>query len=218
VAPVQITGRASVPGDATSVVLNVTVTEAEASGFATVFPCGSPIPTASTINFIAGSTVANMAIAKIGDGGAVCVFSNVPTELVVDVDGYFPAVTSYHSLVPARLLDTRPGESTIDSLFLGAGIRPAGTVTELQVTGRGGVADAASTVVLNATVTEPTSPGFVTVFPCGIAMPLASNLNYRAGSTVANAVVAGVGAGGKVCVYNSSPTHLVVDVVGFFPT
>ena len=217
VTAVQIGGRASVPGDASAAVLNVTVTDAAGPGFATVFPCGAPIPTASSINFVAGSTVANLAVSKIGDAGAVCVFTSEATHLVVDVAGYFPLVTSYHPLVPARLLETRPGESTIDGQFLGAGLRDDGEVTELTVTNRGGVPTAASSVVLNVTVTGPTAHGFITVYPCGIPTPLASNLNFAPGQTVANAVIVKVGNDGKVCLFNSRPIHLVVDVNGYFP-
>ena len=214
---VQVGGRASVPGDASAAVLNVTVTEAAGPGFATVFPCGAPIPTASSINFVAGSTVANLAVSKLGDGGAVCIFTSESTHLVVDVAGYFPLVTSYHSLVPARLLETRPGESTIDGQSLGAGLREADEVTELTVTNRGGVPAAVSSVVLNVTVTGPTANGFVTVYQCGIPTPLASNLNFTPGQTVANAVIVKVSNDGKVCLFNSAPTHLVVDVNGYLP-
>jgi trimeric autotransporter adhesin len=217
VTAVQVGGRASVPTDASAAVLNVTVTEAAGPGFATVYPCGAAIPTASNINFVAGSTVANLVVSKLGAGGAVCVFTNEGTHLVVDAAGYFPLVTSYHPLVPARLLETRPGESTIDGQFLGAGLSEAGEVTELTVTNRGGLPAAASSVVLNVTATGPTSAGFVTVYPCGITTPLASNLNFESGSTVANAVIVKVGTDGKVCLFNSKPTHLVVDVNGYLP-
>jgi hypothetical protein len=214
----QITGRASVPLDATSVVLNVTVTEAQAAGFVTVYPCGTAIPTASNINFVAGSTVANLVVAKIGAGGAVCIFNNQGTHLVADVNGYFPGSTSYHSLDPARLLDTRPGMATIDTQSVGAGLLPSGTVTELTVAGRGGVPANAGTVLLNVTVTGPTVAGFITVYPCGIATPLASNLNYGIGTTVAIAAVVQVGSNGKVCLFNSGATHLVADVNGYLST
>ncbi len=217
VTTIQVGGRASVPVDASAAVLNVTVTEAAGAGFATVYPCGASIPTASNINFVAGSTVANLVVSKLGSGGTVCVFTNQGTHLVVDVAGYFPLVTSYHPLVPARLLETRPGEATIDGQFLGAGLREAGEVTELTVTNRGGVPAAASSVVLNVTATGPTSAGFVTVYPCGITTPLASSLNFEAGSTVANAVIVKVGTDGKVCLFNSKPTHIVVDVNGYLP-
>ena len=127
-------------------------------------------------------------------------------------------MTSYQPLDPARLLETRSGLSTVDGRFNGAGLRPANSITELSVSGRGGVAVGAATVVLNVTVTEAIAPGFVTVYPCGIAPPLASNLNYRSGATVANAVIVKVGSGGKVCLLNTGPTQLVVDVNGYLPT
>jgi len=92
---VQVGGRGGVPVDAAAVVLNVTVTEAGAAGFATVFPCGSDRPNASSLNFVTGSTVPNGVISKLGSGsssvGKVCVFVSQATHLVVDVAGYFPA-------------------------------------------------------------------------------------------------------------------------------
>jgi hypothetical protein len=113
-------------------------------------------------------------------------------------------------------LDTRPGASTVDGQLAGFGERPAGTVTELHVTGRAGVPADATSVVLNVTVTEPQQAGYVTVFPCGTAVPNASNLNFVAGQTIPNAVIAKVGTNGNVCLYSSARTQLVADVNGWF--
>jgi hypothetical protein len=212
---VQIGGRATVPADASAVVLNVTVTNAQAPGYVAVYPCGTQIPTASNINFIAGDTAANLVIAKIGSNGAVCIFNSAGVDLIADINGYFPAGTLYQALEPARLLETRSGLSTIDGLFNGIGLRSVNEVTELTVTGRGGVPLGAATVVLNVTVAGSTLAGFVTVYPCGIPAPLASNLNYGINTVVANAVIVKVGTDGKVCLRNSGPTELVVDVNGY---
>ena len=73
------------------------------------------------------------------------------------------------SLVPARLLESRPELSTIDGQFNGIGVRGAGSVTVLPVVGRGGVGGDAAAVVLNVTVTDAQAAGFVTVYPCGAA-------------------------------------------------
>src|SRR5690606_13337358 len=101
--------------------------------------------------------------------------------------------SEFISVVPARLLDTRPGEPTIDGLASGAGAVQPGGALSLQVTGRGGVpASGVDAVVLNVTVTEPTDAGYVTVWPTGEPRPTASNLNYTAGQTVPNLVVAKV--------------------------
>jgi hypothetical protein len=49
-------------------------------------------------------------------------------------------------------------------------------------------------------------------------VPNASNVKYTAGQVIPNAVLAKVGTGGKVCIYTSAATDLVVDVNGFVPT
>ena len=55
------------------------------------------------------------------------------------------------------------------------------------------------------------------MFPCGQARPGASTLNYPTGASVANGTIVGLGAGGKICVYTPTRTHVLVDVVGYFP-
>jgi hypothetical protein len=74
-----------------------------------------------------------------------------------------------------------------------------------------------SAVILNVTVTGPSASSFLTVFPTGEPQPNASNLNYTAGLTVANAVIAKLGTGGKVSLFNASGSvHVIVDVAGWF--
>jgi hypothetical protein len=93
---------------------------------------------------------------------------------------------------------------------------PAGGLLRVPVAGRGGVPAGAGAVSLNVTAVQGAGPGWVTVFPCGAARPLASNLNFVAGQTVPNAVLSKVGADGAVCLFASAATHLVVDVNGSF--
>jgi hypothetical protein len=217
-----VAGRPGIPADAVAVVLNVTVTEPDGPGFATVFPCGGQRPTASNVNYTPGLTIPNLVVAKIGARGAVCIFSQASTHLVADVLGFFPSGTTYVPIDPARLLDTRADGATIDGAGVGAGAPAAAAVTVVHVGGRGGVAADATTAVLNVTVTGPAGPGFVTLYPCGptpesTPPPLASNLNFSAGQTIANAVVAKIGDGGNVCIFNSQATDLIADVSGYFP-
>ena len=103
-----VAGRGGVPGDATAVTLNVTSTGSLAAGFVSVYPCGSPRPEASNLNFAPGQTIANAVTSKVGTGGAVCVYNQSATHLIVDVNGYSPPAAGYGALQPARLLDTRP--------------------------------------------------------------------------------------------------------------
>jgi trimeric autotransporter adhesin len=214
---VLIAGRAGVPKDAAAAVLNVTVTEPASSGYATVYPCGTTPPTASNLNYTPGLTIPNLVVTKLGPGGTICIYSQASTHLIVDVGGYLPASTTFVSFLPGRLLDTRPGASTVDGQSAGAGLQPAGTVTRVHVPGRSGVPAGAATAALNVTVTDPTGAGYVTVYACGIDPPLASNLNFVSGQTIANAVLTQIGTGGDICLYNSQPTHLITDITGYYP-
>ena len=84
--------------------------------------------------------------------------------------------------------------------------------------GHGGVpASGVGAVVLNVTVTQPTAPGILIVYPDGVTRPNSSNLNFVAGQTVPNLVIAPVGANGKVDFYNSAGTvQMIADVSGWF--
>ena len=117
-----------------------------------------------------------------------------------------------------RDADSRsPGSATVDGTFQGIGPRGAGTTTQLQVAGRGGVDADAEAVVLNVTVTGAQGAGYVTVFPCGASLPNASNINFVAGVTTPNLVISKIGTGGKVCIFTSANIHLIADVSGFYP-
>ena len=118
----------------------------------------------------------------------------------------------YHPLEPSRILDTRSGNGA-PATKVGQG-----ATLDLQVTGRGGVpAAGVSAVVMNVTVTEPSAGSFLTAWPTGSGRPDASNLNYVAGQTVPNLVVAKVGTGGKVSLFNlAGSTHVIADVVGWY--
>ncbi|CAN0409357.1 unnamed protein product, partial [Phaeothamnion confervicola] len=164
----QITGVASVPSDASAVVLNITGTEATSDGFVTVWPCGVTRPTTSSLNLRVGVTTPNLVVSKIGTGGKVCLFTQSGAHLLADVSGYFPAVTTFVPLLPARVLETRVAAGQIGF----TGPKPvAGRTIELTVAGKGGVPLFASTVVLNITGTEAAADGFVQVWPCDQAKP-----------------------------------------------
>ncbi|TPW16225.1 MAG: hypothetical protein FD127_253 [Acidimicrobiaceae bacterium] len=212
-----VAGRAGVPSDATAVVLNVTVTEATGSGYVTVYPCGATQPTASNLNYVSGKNIPNLVIAKVGTAGQACLFNTAPTQLIVDVAGYFPGTDALAPLdAPARLLDTRPDGITIDGIGAAGGIRGAGTVQTLQIAGRAGISAGVSSVVLNVTVDQPDGSGYITVYPCDAARPTASNVNYVLNQTIPNAAIAKVAADGTVCFFTSRATHLIVDAAGYF--
>ena len=52
--------------------------------------------------------------------------------------------------------------------------------------------------MLNVTADAPEGSGYLTVFPCGAAQPLASNVNYVAGQTVRIRITAADAATGSL--------------------
>jgi hypothetical protein len=208
-----LAGRGGVPSSGVgAVVLNVTVTAPTSSGYLTAWPHGQTRPTTSNLNFVRGQTVPNLVVVKVGGDTSVDLFNSAgSTHVIADVMGWFPTTSELTALTPTRLLDTRSG------IGGPAGAVPAGGVVALTVTGRAGVPADAGAVVLNVTATQPTSAGWVTAWPAGVPRPTTSNLNYTSGRTVPNLVVVKVGAGGVVNLYTSSGTHLLADVMGWFP-
>jgi glucose/arabinose dehydrogenase len=88
--PYQIAGTALVPPNATSVVLNVTATHPAAAGYVKVYPCGTTPPYVSNVNYRTDQeAAANLVEVKVPAGGRVCFYSFVPTDLVVDLAGWY---------------------------------------------------------------------------------------------------------------------------------
>jgi hypothetical protein len=211
----QVTGRGGVPGSgAAAVVMNVTVTNPTVASHVTVWPTGAPKPTASNLNFVPGQTVPNLVTVGVGSGGKVSLYVDAGSvDLVADAVGYYGDASTngapYQPLSPSRILDSRNGTGGFSTPWAG------GQTRDLSLPGVPGNATA---VALNVTETNPTSTGFATVWPAGVARPdPASNLNFVPGKTAPNLVVVPVGANGKVSLYNSAgSTDYIADLVGYY--
>ena len=216
----QVTGRGGVPGGATAAVLNVAVTQTGAPGFLTVYPCDSPRPNASSLNFnAAGVTVANNVYVALSASGTVCLHASSSTHVVVDVQGALSPPGEFAALNPARLSESRTAADlgTIDGQEVAWGPLRAGQTAGVRVAGRGGVSPFATGATLIVTAVNPQAPGYLTVWPCDRERPTAANVTYAAGQTIPNTVLAALGRFGDVCVFSSAATDLVVDVGGAFP-
>lgn len=215
----QATGRGGVPASGVSaVVMNVTVTNPTQSSYLTLYPTGRSRPLASQLNFVNQQTVPNLVVVATGDSGKVDIFNaGGQTHVIADVVGWLDngsdaAQSAYEPLSPAPLLDTRTGAGGRDT--------PIGPdeVQQVQVTGQGGVpASGVAGVTLNVSALDPTSAGYLTVYPTGTERPTASSLNFTPGQSTANVVVVPVGPDGRINVFNpSGRTHVRMDAVGYF--
>ncbi len=125
-----------------------------------------------------------------------------------------PQPLSFYSVAPCRLIDTRGPSGP-----LGGPSLQAGATRAFVLTGHCGIPPTAAALSLNLTAVSPTALGFLTIYPGGTALPLASTINYRAGQIRANSAIVALGAAGDVtvtCGQAAGTTHLVVDVSGYF--
>jgi hypothetical protein len=226
--------------DVLGVMATITVVGPSQSGYLAAYAANLPRPIASNVNFVAGQTVANLALLRPDSSGnlAISLVGGVAgtANVIVDVTGWF-STSSYtagtpdpvlddergvrlFSVAPARILDTRNGA---------AADTPIGPSTTLPLTVRGGVRLGTSTpvvaadsgavaAVLNVTAVAPTSSTYLSVLPASpVTAPSTSNLNAVAGAIKANLVIVNLDADGIAWIYNrAGNTNVVVDVVGYF--
>jgi hypothetical protein len=213
----KVTGGV-VPADAVAVLLNLTVVGPTWPGWVAAYPAGVAAPTVSNVNFWTGQTAANLALVKVGAGGVVNIRNGSAgaTDVIADVMGYITGSGTAGAFraadQPVRILDTRIGNGRFGPI-------PANQEVKLQVTGRGGVPTSGVTaVILNVTVTNCNSFGYISAYPSGISWPGTSNLNYVPGTTAPNQVVVAVGADGAVILHNASSggsVQLIADIEGY---
>lgn len=125
--------------------------------------------------------------------------------------------SSYHVLAPCRVIDTRNAEGPGG---LGGPALVAGVSRTFQLAGACGIPETATAVSINVTVTQGGAAGSLTIYPGGGAVPLATAINFGAGRTRANNVMAKVQSDGlaSLSVLNGSEAavHFILDVNGYF--
>ena len=214
---VNVGGHVGVPADADAVVLNVTVADTTGSSFLSVWPTGQSQPTVSSLNWVAAEVIPNAVTVKLGSSGQISVFnSSGNADVIIDVAGYYQAGTGklFHSLSPARILDSRPGPGNTGGYTSPWG--PA-AVRTVAVGGLVGVPVAADSVVMNVTVADTTGSSYLTLWPNGQSQPTASNLNWVPGEVVPNAVTVKLGTTGHLSIANfASNVDVIADVAGYF--
>jgi len=90
----MLTGRCGIPPSAEAVSLNITVTNTAGPGHIVLLPQGGVQPDVSTVNYVAGQTIANAAIVPLGTAGGITVIAASGTDLIIDVNGYYAGAGS----------------------------------------------------------------------------------------------------------------------------
>jgi hypothetical protein len=199
---------------------NLTVTGQTGPGYLFIGPNPLDNPSTSTLNFPLADTRADGATVELHNDGTLSVTyaaaNGRHTHVIFDVTGYFtPDATgsTFHSLSPSRILDTRDGTGGIlgaiashspGTFAVTSGVVPAGAVA---ITG-------------NLTVTGQTAGGYLFLGPSPLVNPTTSTLNFPVGDNRANGMTAGLGSGGHLSVTYVSAAgkhaNVIVDVTGYY--
>jgi hypothetical protein len=161
------------------------------------------------LNALTGAITANAAIVPAGTNGSINVFASDNTNLVIDINGYFAPMgtggLSLYNVAPCRVADTRqpPGAAPVTSLTVAVSASACGIPATAQ-------AD-----VLSVTVVPSGPLGYLTLWPQGQAQPLVSTLNALDGAITSNMAIVPT-TNGSISGFPSNPTHVVMDISGYF--
>jgi hypothetical protein len=190
-----------VPDGTTAVAVNLTSARTSNGGFLSAHPCDRTRRDVSSVNHAAGQARGAMAIVPLSAAGELCVYTESPGDVVVDLQGAFvpDGGTRLTTVDADRLVDTREtGRAELIEIAV-----PDPTV---------------AAVAVNLTAARGERVGFLTADACEDEPPDVSNLNFLTGEPVAGAAIVKVSTAGTICVRSSAPVDVIVDLTGEFRT
>ena len=204
--------------------LNVAVVPHGSLSYLTMWPTSEEQPLVATLNSLDGRIKANAAIVPAGYQGAINVYVTNTTDVILDIDGYFGPVSGstlafYPLTPPCRVADTRrsdfpPGLGTPHL----SGLAQRDFPVLASPCGIPGTAQGYSLSLTAVPYPSLGSPlGYLEVWPKDQRpQNPVSTLNNLTGTIVANAALVPAGTDGKITVYPSNGTDLVIDANGYF--
>jgi hypothetical protein len=213
-------GPCGIPMAAQAYVLNVTAVPLEPLGFLSVSAAAQTAPVGSTLTSPDGSVIANAAIVRAGLNGAVTVVSGSKAHVIIDINGFFAPVGTaegglrFYPLRPCRVADTRPEQGKTGSF--GPPALSAYSRRDFPVRSSCGLPSDAQAYSLNVTAVPQGELDFLSIWPAGRPFPNVSTLNSPHGYVVANAAIVPAGTNGSISVVTGKPSHLFIDINGYF--
>jgi hypothetical protein len=208
-------GTTGVPSTATAVEIQVEAVDPAAEGYLTVWAAGAAQPVVSNVLYGKTTTVTS-AIAPVGAGGQISIFTNVTTHVVVDIAGYYDGAAGgkFVPVAATRIYDTRIAPQFYLSTNEVRGIKVAGLTAPNGTTP---IPPSATSVVFAATAVNNQAPGYQTFWPGTASQPLAAMLlPDRPLALTDNLVVSGLGNGTLAMFNFTQHTDVVIDVNGYY--
>ncbi len=208
------------PAWATGVVINVTAVDPDNAGFITISP--QTVINASTVNFNAWTTTANLTIVSLDAGGELAAFAGgANTDLLLDVVGYVTTEGSadwnsslwFNSMTPVRLMDSRVTGTMVC----------AGQPVKVNVShpANGGLRSAKA-LFANVTLLSPDQSTFARAYAWGSSSPFVSTVNAGGGApatpnlTLVRTALDEFGNPSIAIELGAGCAHVLVDAMGFF--
>jgi hypothetical protein len=206
-----------IPSTGSAYAMNVTVVPSGPLGYLTTWPTGQSLPYVSTLNSWTGKVVANAAIVPAGTNESISVFVSNPTDVILDINGYFgpsggTGALNFYPVTPCRVADTRNAAGPFGGPEMAAGSTRSFAIPASSCF----VPSTAAAYSVNITVVPDAALGYLTAWPAGAAQPYVSTLNSWDGSVVANAAIIPAGTGAAIGIFVSNSTHVILDINGYF--
>lgn len=195
------------PDGATAALVGITAVSPTSDGALTAYPCATERPSTVTVQAMAGRSVEATSPVTLGVDGTFCIYSTVSAHVIVDLHGYYApgAGDRFQPMAAGRLYDSRSGA-----------VLAAGSVVHVQASGKFSTPADATAVALTVHAFTTGTAGTVTVWPCSATAPTVASLVATDSVGVTNHVVSRLSAVGDLCLQNSVPMHLVVDLSGWY--
>jgi hypothetical protein len=165
--------------------------------------------------------IATLLVQKTTDAAVINTLAKSSTSATLAALASPSSGLVYTMITPCRVIDTRmissrlAAKSTTNWVASNPGkdfTAQGGAATDC------GIPASPAAVVLNVVSVQPSGPGYITLFPYGVAQPLTATINNVFGSDVANETVVKqtVGDVYGFSIYSFASTDVVADAVGYF--
>ena len=115
-------------------------------------------------------------------------------------------------MTPCRVADTRNAPGAFGGPIVGTGVTRSFVVPASGCN----IPTTAAAYALNVTVVPEGPLAYLTAWPAGSPFPFVSTLNSWRGAVVANAAIVPAGTSGAINVFVTDPTHVILDINGYF--
>ncbi len=215
----DVLGQGGIPATGVeAVVVNLTVWNPGAAGWAKVNRDDDSYASAALLHYRSGEETSTMAVAMPDASGYLELWTKEATDAIVEVVGYYStpdgdSATVFEPVTPARLTDTRSGIGTCDPAPCDR--LAAQETVQVQVAGQVGLpAQGVEAVTVNITADSPSGTGFVKVNRHGGGEGTAV-MGFTSGQSTNLTTVAELDSNGRISVFSSKATDVVIDVVGY---